>query len=154
MKRYAVAFVAAVAMIVLAAASGAQEHPEHPTDDKANEPVTIEMLSKAIAEYVETDSKLKGGYFLVYDPVAETPLRLTLDKVHEDKLATLGNGVYFACADFKAADGRIYDLDIFMKGNGGGLDPTEVSIHKVSGTPRYNWTEENGVWKKVTAKAE
>jgi hypothetical protein len=138
-----------MAMILLAGVSAAQEHPEHPSNDAKKESVTIEMLSKAINDYVQSDSKLKGGYFLVYDPVAEKPLRLTLDKVHEDKLATLGNDVYFACADFKAADGRVYDLDIFMKGGMGHLEATDVSIHKVAGEPRYNWTQDNGVWKKV-----
>ncbi|MDH3197602.1 MAG: hypothetical protein OEO21_05115 [Candidatus Krumholzibacteria bacterium] len=147
------AITAVMALALCVAAPRAQEHPqEHPSDKKATETVTIEMLSKAIANYVETDSKLKGGYFLVYDPVAESTLRLTLHKVHEDKLATLGDGVYFACADFKAPDGRLYDLDIFMKGDAGDLGASDVSIHKVEGKPRYGWAEEKGVWKKVAAK--
>ena len=33
-----------------------------------------------------------------------------------DRLTGLGNDVYFACADFQASNGKVYDLDIFMNG--------------------------------------
>lgn len=151
--RIAAATLSAVAALALmVAVPSAQEHPqEHPSGEKSKKSMNIQVLSKAIHGYVESDSELKGGYFLVYDPVAKKALPLKLDKVHEDKLATLGGGVYFACADFKAPDGTVYDLDVFMKGKPGHLEPTDVSIHKVAGEPRYTWKEEGGVWKKVDA---
>lgn len=125
-----------------------KEHPEHPKkDDKST--ITKEALSAAIKSYVENDAKLKGGYFMVYDSVARKPLPLALERVHEDRLSSLGDGVYFACADFKSADGRIYDLDVFMKQTELGLHTTEVSIHKEAGRPRYNWQEKDGIWHQV-----
>jgi hypothetical protein len=135
----------------------AQEHPEHPSEhpsehpkaEQTKETVTIPMLSKAIQDYIAGDAKLKGGFYLVYDPLDKKVLQLTLAKVHEDKLATLGDGVYFACADFKSTDGHVYDLDVFMTSNEKTLDVSEVSVHKLDGKPRYNWTEKDGIWKKT-----
>lgn len=135
----------------------AQEHPapEHPekkavtTEGKASTKMTLDALEKAISGYIDEDSKLKGGYFLVYDTVDKKPLQLEILKVHKDKLATLGEGVFFACTDMKAADGTVYDLDFFMKETDDGIETTEVAVHKKSGKPRYAWKEVNGIWKKV-----
>lgn len=146
--RIALATMMAVAMMIVT--TSAQEHPEHPSKTEVKkDPVSIGMLSKAIKDYVAADSKLKGGTFVVYDPVDKKPLALTLSMVHEEKLATLGGGVYFACADFQSSDGKTYDLDIFMKGDENGLETTDVAVHKVNGQPRYNWNEKDGVWSKV-----
>ena len=136
-------------MLVVPRLSPAQdkEHPEHPEDKAASE-MTLDALAVAITEYVEQDAKLKGGFFLVYDPVDKKPLQLQLVKVHKDKLATLGDGVYFACTDMKAADGTLYDLDFFMKQTNHGIKTSEVTVHKKSGEPRYRWAEVDGVWKK------
>ena len=126
------------------------EHPEHPTDDAKSAKVTMEELSAAIKSYVKQDSDLKGGMFFVYDPAQKTVLQLTLAKVHEEKLASLGDGVYFACADFNSHDKHVYDLDVFMKkDDGGNMVTTEVSVHKKDGVARYTWSESNGVWSKT-----
>ena len=133
----------------------AGEHPsEHPADHPAEHPetksvgMTKEALAQAISGYVQKETKLKGGYFLVYDQAAKRPLVLTLDRVHEERLATVSGGIYFACADFKDPDNRVYDLDIFMKQGDSGLKVTEISIHKEDGAARYNWFEKDGVWIK------
>jgi hypothetical protein len=134
----------------------AQEHPaEHPAEhpeEKAETEVTVDQLADAIVAYVEQDAKLKGGFFLVYDIEAKRPLVLTLDKVHKDKLATLGDGLYFACADFKTPEGKVYDLDVFMMEGAEGLQPTEVTVHKEEGKPRYGWVEKDGIWKREPIK--
>ena len=123
------------------------EHPsEHPTSKKAE--ITKETLAEAIVGYVNNDADLKGGFFLVYDKEQGKALALKLDKVHEDRLATLGNGVYFACADFNATDGSVYDLDVFMKDSKQGLVVSDISVHKKNGEARYGWVEKNGVWGK------
>lgn len=131
----------------------AQEHPEHPEKKvehpESAETMTLDELADAIAGYIAQDSKLKGGYFLVFDPVDEKPLMLKLEKVHKERLSALGGGVYFACSDMKASDGTVYDLDFFMKRMGNRIETTEVAIHKKAGVARYGWNEENGVWKKV-----
>lgn len=125
-----------------------KEHPEHP-EDKAASGMTLDALAVAITEYVERDAKLKGGFFLVYDTVDKKPLQLQLVKVHKDKLATLGDGLYFACTDMKAANGTVYDFDFFMQQTDEGIETTEVTVHKKSGKPRYGWKEVDGTWKKV-----
>jgi hypothetical protein len=151
----AVTFLAVVAMLLSAPQMSfaqekekehPEEHPEHPEDAAA---MTVEGLAEAITAYIENDSKLKGGYFLVFDGVDKKALQLKLVKVHQDKLASLGDSVYFACTDMKASDGTVYDVDFFMKDSGHGIMTTEVSIHKKSGKARYGWKESDGIWSKV-----
>ncbi len=130
----------------------AQEHPEHPKSGQKEHPgkeMTLDTLSEAITAYIQNDAKLKGGAFLILDPQTKGVLQLTLVQVHKERLASLGNGVYFACTDMKATDGTVYDLDFFMKQGEKGIETTEVAIHKQAGKPRYNWKEENGTWSKV-----
>ena len=150
-------FVAVVtlALLVVGPSALAQEHPEHPEKKdkveraKSAETMTLDELANAITHYIEQDSKLKGGYFLVYDGDEKKPLMLQLDKVHKERLASLGGGVYFACTDMKSSNGAVYDLDFFMRRTEGGIETTEVAVHKKAGKARYGWKEENGIWKKV-----
>jgi hypothetical protein len=153
-----IAAITAVALLVLGTSALAQEHPEHPKQDekqaeqpKAEKKMTLDEMADAITLYIEQDSKLKGGYFMVYDAEEKKPLVLTLDKVHRERLSGLGGGVYFACTDMKSDGGVVYDLDFFMKQTSRGIETTDVSVHKKAGKPRYGWKEENGVWKKVKA---
>jgi len=138
-----------VAVLAIAGWSYAAEHPaEHPTEAAAPG-ITKDQLADAIRKYVKKDSKLKGGYFVVYDKKAQMPLALTLKKVHKDRLSTIGEGVYFVCADFETPAGKVYDLDIFMKGpDKDHLAVTKVLVHKEAGVERYTWYEEGGIWKK------
>lgn len=122
-----------------------KEHPEHPDSKTA---VTKETLAEAITGYINKDTALKGGYFCCYDSKANAPLALKLDKVHQDKLAKVSDGLYFACSDFKATDGKMYDLDFFMESTPMGLQVSEVAVHKEAGKPRYGWVEKDGVWSK------
>jgi hypothetical protein len=105
--------------------------------------VSMVELAKAVQKYLTEDSALKGGYFLVYDPVQKKAIQLTLDKVHHDRVVRIHKGIHFACAEFKGADGGVYDLDIFMKGtDASSFQITEVAIHKMNDQPRYGWVEE------------
>jgi hypothetical protein len=143
----AVLFVIFIGSVGASAQEHPTEHPrEHPTSKKTE--ITKEKLAESIAEYVNDDSNLKGGFFLVYDEEQGKPLALKLDKVHKERLATLGDDVYFACADFVATDGDTYDLDVFMRKDGEGLVATEISVHKKNGEARYGWVEKDGIWKK------
>ena len=143
---------AALAAALAAGAAMAQEHPEHPKTKPAakEEGPTKEAVGAAVRTWVAGDVKLKGGYFLVWDATAKKALVLTLDKVHDDKLTMTAPGTWFACADFKAEDGTVWDLDVFMKVDSGKhLEASDLSIHKENGKERYGWKEEGGVWKKV-----
>jgi hypothetical protein len=158
-----------VAILAVAGWSYAAEHPEkkkgeHPKAHGAEHPekqgaehagsgtkatLTKEALAEAVSAYVKKESRLKGGHFLVYDKKAGKPLVLSLKKVHKERLSAIGDGVYFACADFETPEGKVYDLDIFMKGHKRGhLKVTEISVHKEAGVERYSWFEQDGIWKK------
>jgi hypothetical protein len=158
--------LAAIVCLVGAGFAFAQEHPEHPKEHQAEHPkehpssdehsvVTKEELALAIEAYVQNDATLKGGYFLVYDVEANKTLALTLDKVHKTRLSRIADDVYFACADFKTPQGKIYDLDIFMQGpNKEHLAVNQVTVHKEDGKERYTWYEEGGKWKMKSLAAE
>ena len=157
MKSKSMIHIAVFAIMVLAisnwsfAAEHPKEHPaEHPAKGAKSE-ITKEELAVAIEDYVKKDSALKGGHFLVFDAKAGKPLTLSLLKVHKERLSPLGDGVYFACADFQTPAGKVYDLDIFMKSKDSDkhrLKVTEISVHKEAGVERYSWHEEGGIWKK------
>ena len=135
------------------------EHPtqtkkaEHPTTSITSqivqgEKITLKNLARAIKGFVEADIILRGA-FLVIDPKIDTVLKLKLEKVHKERLSHIGEDIYFACADFNAENGKVYDLDIFLHGtNTDNLTVTEISVHKEDGTARYSWQEENGIWSK------
>ena len=92
--------VITLVLLVLGTSALAQEHPEHPKEKEkqAKRPestgkMTLDELAVAITQYIERDSKLKGGYFLVYDTEEKQPLLLQLEKVHKDRLSALGGGL-------------------------------------------------------------
>jgi len=135
----------------------AQEHPEHPTKKAGEHPnkgetkaVSKADISAGIKRNIADESK-KSGDKKFHTTYEGKDLVLDLIKVHDDRLSSLGDGKYFACVDMKATDGTTYDIDFFMAGKPGDMKVTETSVHKVNGKPLYNWKEENGVWKKVSA---
>ena len=137
------------------AAEHPPEHPDHPKHDRraAKRSVSIKDVARAVRRYVRDDSKMKGGYFLVYDKKAGKMLPLTLSKVHEDRLAAVSPNRYFVCADFVTPKGKIYDLDLFMVGRTkSSLKATELSIHKENGKARYTWIQRKGFWVKKPLK--
>ena len=76
-------------------------------------------------------------------------------KVHRERLSKVGRNKYFACADFKAQNGRTYDLDVFMEGAAkDNLKYSDLTIHKEEGEARYSWYEKGGVWKKKWLTSE
>ncbi len=152
-KRIANGFIWCMVLIFVGAGGllYAGEHPsEHPTGKK-EVALSKEDLAEAITAYVKKEAAKTGGYYQVYDKEAKKTLSLTLDRVHKERLATIGNNTYFVCADFKTPEGKLYDLDFFMKGTAkDNLEVTEITVHKEDGKPRYTWYEEGGIWKKKT----
>lgn len=123
-----------------------EEHPEEAEPQAVD--LTLDELADAMEAWVASESEATG-YMEVDDPVTGETLQLTLDHVHRERLAHTDEQTYFACADFQAADGTLYDIDIFMQGpNAESLEATEVSVHKVDGEARYTWFEEDNIWKK------
>jgi hypothetical protein len=130
-------------------AAVAQEPPRKVDAKSGGASVSKEAVGSAIKDWVAKDCRIKGGYFLVWDAEAKRALVLTLDKVHDDRLRALEDNAWFACADFKDADGAAYDLDIVLRGESPKtLAPAEVSIHSSGGKERYSWKEDGGTWKR------
>lgn len=157
---------AAVAFFLSPALSiRAQEHPEHPkagslTDKVKEAPQKTTVATKQVAtsdisvgikKHIGAESK-KASDKKLHVNYEGKDLALDLVKVHDDRLSDLGGGKYFACVDMKATDGKTYDIDFFLTGDPGKMKVTETSVHKVDGKPLYNWKEEGGKWKKVTAR--
>ena len=140
-------------IIIMCAASMLLAQGEHPTTTITpqivqGEKITLQNLAKAIEGFVEADIILRGA-FLVIDPKTDTVLKLKLEKVHKERLSHIGENIYFACADFNAENGKVYDLDIFLQGtNTDNLTVTEISVHKEDGIARYGWQEKDGIWSK------
>jgi len=126
-----------------------KEHPEHPKSEKK---VSTEDIDKSIREHIEKTAKASGGKFPVRDGVEKKTWELDLVKVHKDRLQALADGTYFACVDFKAADGTMVDVDFFLKKDGGALAVTDTTVHKINGKARYSYEEKDGVWVRVAEK--
>ena len=145
--------MATVAMI--GAFAWGQEHPtgapaEHP-HTSAKPTVSLNDVEQGIKAYVKEHST--NGAFVFHDDKTGKDLSLKLVRVHHDRLSAVGPDLYFACTDFKGADGRMYDLDFFAQGmtkDNLKVIEKETSVHKVDGKPRYNWYYDkgSGLWKK------
>ena len=140
-----VPLVLALSLLPLTAAL-AQEHPEHPANQKAKD-FSVNDLESAIK--ADIAAKSKDGVFKLEDPELKKTWDLTLDHVHKERLSKLNADTYFACVDMKDPNGKVIDVDFFLKTNGDKLDMTDTTVHKIEGKPRYNWKEENGYWKRV-----
>ena len=157
-------------LVVLAAPSWGMsgwhkgEHPEHPekTAETGKEATVItsdaalDAVAAFIRDYVEHTPPM--GRVTIEDPETGETLNLALDKVHRERLAMVKPDKYFVCADFKADDGTVYDLDFFVRRTGEGegqfeLIEDKTSLHKKAGEARYTWyyDEDKGVWKKKGA---
>jgi hypothetical protein len=128
----------------------AQEHPEHPTNAGEQPAVTTAAISAGIKKHInnEVNKSSDRKFHVRYEG---KNLALDLIKVHEDRLASLGGGKYFACVDMKGADGTTYDIDFFLTGKPADMKVTDTSVHKINGKALYHWKKEGDVWKKVSA---
>ncbi|HUP63219.1 MAG TPA: hypothetical protein VNA69_22705 [Thermoanaerobaculia bacterium] len=148
-RRLVLSVVLLVASLSPLSTTLAQEHPEHPKKaEKAGEVNTTDLENAIKAEIAEK-SKETDGVFKLNDPEPKKTWDLTLDRVHKDRLSKLSADTYFACVDMKDASGTTIDVDFFLKSKDGKLEMTDTTVHKVDGKPRYNWKEENGIWKRV-----
>ena len=154
--------VAVASFFAPAIAVRAGEHPEHPTRSQLPQgrapehpqaqakEVSKADISVGIKKHIDSETK-KFSDKKFHTKYKSQDLALDLIKVHDDRLSNLGGGKYFACVDMKATDGNTYDIDFFMDGQAGNMKVSETAVHKINGKPLYNWKEENGVWKKVSA---
>ncbi len=120
-----------------------QERPKRST-----RPFTITDVSRAVRQHIALGERLNNGYYVVLDRRTNTPLLLQLVTIHEERLARLEDGRFFACVDMKEPEGTLYDIDFILLPRNGELVISRVRVHKVNGKPRYRWIEDNGVWKQ------
>ena len=158
MKRFfslALAVSLSAALPAFSALAQQKEHPkEHPQEHPpSGKKLSTDDIDAAIRAHVEEKSKTSGGRFEVRDDVLSKTWSLELVRVHKDKLQALADGRYFACVDFKAADGTMVDVDFFLKKDGDKLAVTDTAVHKIDGKARYNYEEKNGVWVRVAEKS-
>jgi len=158
MHRFTVLFVLAVILCFAGTvglwAAIPQEHPkqEHPKQGQPiAKPVSMATLEKAIKDQIAEKVKANGGKLPVRDEVLNKTWQLELVRVHTDKLTQLDDKTYFACVDFKAEDGRLVDVDFYMKNDNGKLIPADTTVHKVDGKPRFNYEKKDNYWEQVKA---
>ena len=109
---------------------------------------TTSNVSDGLKEFINRYSA-KSADKKFHMPYQRKDLALELVKLHDDRFSSLGGDKYFACVDMKGSDGKVYDIDFFMRVQSGKLTVTETSVHKINGKALYNWKQEGGVWKKV-----
>jgi hypothetical protein len=111
--------------------------------------ITGDNLYTAAKGYIDKIVTEKG-HFPLHDEVTGQDLKLTLVDVHKDKFLRLATDRYAICAEFKAEDGTVYDVDLIFTGaTPDSLSFSEMSIHRVGDKERYTWREEGGFWTKV-----
>lgn len=127
------------------------EDPEHPVGKRNRKKArTKRELAKAIESYIKQQNT-DEGYFEIFDDLTGKTLQLSLIRVHKKRLSKIGPDRYFACVDFKAKDGVLYDVDFFMQGNDKNpLTFSKFMIHKVNGKRRYTWRQnkQTGLWER------
>lgn len=150
--RHMVFFMTVAMMLFGALFSGselrAQEHPgEHPGKEEKIKP---DQVKEAILDYIHWDTKLKGGYFLIWDDKEQRVWKLDFPELHK-KVMVLEDKTYFMCTDFNAKekqpDGSVktatLDIDFWLeKGGDGKLKVSMAKIHKVGGVPRFKYEED------------
>ncbi len=134
-------FLALALVLVFAVSASAQRGLGFKKATK-DTPITKVEFQKAVRDYVNAEKKENKGIFVVKDQETGKNIEMNLMKVHNKDLSYLGNDTYFICSDFRGNDGKIYDVDIFMKGtNAKDLTMEKINIHKVDGVERYQWKE-------------
>ena len=93
---------------------------------------TREGIQRAMFAHV-MDTNVDGVYF-IYDPEADTLLRLTFKDVHAGIVRSAG--YFVSCADFFDADGQQYDLDFIVVGSDGKFTVVDTIVHKVGDAKR------------------
>lgn len=88
---------------------------------------------EAIRAHVEEHAK--DGKYRVYDPRAGKSLKLELESVHETA-HPVASGEIFYCADFRDAEGNLYDLDFYVDRDPEGPRVVESLVHKANGKDR------------------
>jgi hypothetical protein len=110
--------------------------------DRIREPQGAQQPSSEIArgvrEAIETwasrEAALRAGAFPFSDPLTRELLAGRIESIHQGVHST-GDGLLYACVDVRA-QGKVYDLDIYVRPSGDRYEVAEVLVHKVDGKDR------------------
>lgn len=119
MTRLETRFALLPIVLLLAACGGAEEGA-----------VPAAEVREAIASHIHGAGDTLA--LILTDPRAGDPVSMAFDHVHESVDETPG-GRYVACADFRAADGTVYDVDYYVRRANGRIQVEDVVLHKVAG---------------------
>ena len=100
-------------------------------DDPGIQGETRKGIHAAMAAYI--DQARVGGFYYIYDPVADSVLELKFKELHS---GIVKKGTYFAsCADFSAGE-TAYDLDFLVAEKDGVFKVIDVIVHKAGDQKR------------------
>lgn len=149
-------FLVLIAVVFMANISIADEHPagnEHPAvtsehsagqHPSAQETLSASAIIQAIKDHIGSVTASNNGYYPLIDAEEGKDLKLTLAKVHEDKVSYIKKeDAYFACTDFTAEGGAAYEVDFWMKKSPEGkLELYQAKIHMKDGTLRFTYQDD------------
>jgi hypothetical protein len=142
-------FLATVLSLYFIPALSAAEHPGKPVApsepgksviEHPGKPVSADFVKKSIRSHVKATSK--EGVFSIRDEKLNKDWKLKMDKIHDPvrMFEKEGKTIYFACSDFKSADGKdVLDIDFWMVPKGNKLEVIDTKIHKVNGEARFGY---------------
>lgn len=112
--------------------------PSQPAQPAAVAP-SAQEIRQSIRDYIARIEKEQGA-FTIKDEVTGSTRTLTLVRVH-DRVGKTGSS-YYSCTDMRdAASGELLDLDFDVEAGEGALNVVDVRIHKLNGTPRYTYDD-------------
>jgi len=120
-------------------------------EDRVNKPTT-EMIAETIREHIQFDQKINDGFYVLEDPRSGKTLRLTLEKIHRDRLLQTIDGLLVMGVDMLLPSGVRYDVDFFVQQQDGELMVFQAMIHKVNDQQRYIWKLKDGYWEQMEEK--
>lgn len=122
---------------------------EAPAKAVPEAPPTLEIMAQFLEDHVARNASASRGGFLVHDPEASSEIPLRLVRVHRDRLVITADRTLVVCIDFKSAEGKSYDVDLWVNQTPQGLVVIDSTIHKIDGVPRYLWMEQEDHWELV-----
>jgi hypothetical protein len=122
---------------------------EAPAKAVPDAPPTLEIMAQFLEDYVARKASGARGWFLVHDPEASSDIPLHLVRVYRDRLVITADKTLVVSVDFKTAEGKSYDVDLWVNQTPQGLVVIDSTIRKVDGVPRYLWMEQEDHWELV-----
>ncbi len=121
--------------------------------DDILETVSAEGIKKFIKSYIENETTLEGGYFLLFDKVKNEVLQLNLSKIDDTVNSVIKDEAFcgkyrtrhfwIASCNFESANSASnYELDFWINKNANGdFEVFTIAIHGVDGKERFAYNK-------------